>query len=86
MHFPSIVKCFLMEKYDCKCQECGWGKENPVTHKVPLQVHHIDGDSTNNTLKNLQLLCPNCHSLTSNFGSLNKNSKRFHKPEKTLND
>ena len=39
-------------------------------------MHHIDGDCTNNKMENLQLLCPNCHSLTSNFGSLNKNSKR----------
>lgn len=83
---PPIVKRFLMEKYDCKCQKCGWGKENPVTHKVPLHVHHIDGDCTNNKIENLQLLCPNCHSLTSNFGSLNKNSKRFHRSKKTLND
>ena len=30
---------------------------------------HIDG---NNEESNLQLLCPNCHSLTPTFGALNK--------------
>lgn len=49
-------------------------------------MHHIDGDCTNNKIENLQLLCPNCHSLASKFGSLNKNSKRFHRSKKTLND
>jgi 5-methylcytosine-specific restriction endonuclease McrA len=34
---------------------------------INLEVHHIDGDRTNNSLENLQLLCPNCHSYTTNF-------------------
>ena len=49
-------------------------------------MHHIDGDYTNNKMENLQLLCPNCYSLISSFGSLSKNSKRFHRSKKTLND
>ena len=40
-------------------------------------VWHKDGDYTNNKEENLQLLCPNCHSLTETYGILNKgNSKR----------
>ena len=54
-----------------------FGKVNEFTGKIPLEVHHIDGDCTNNKEENLQLLCPNCHSLTENFGSRNKNSKRY---------
>lgn len=26
-----------------------------------LQVHHKDRDRNNNTLENLELICPNCH-------------------------
>lgn len=37
-----------------------------------LQIHHIDGNHYNNEESNLQLLCPNCHSLTPTFGALNK--------------
>jgi hypothetical protein len=32
-----------------------------------LQLHHIDGDHNNNSIENLQILCPNCHSQTDNF-------------------
>ena len=66
----------MFRKYKNKCQLCGCGETNKFTNRIPLQIHHIDGDCTNNDESNLQLLCPNCHSLTSNFGSLNKNSKR----------
>lgn len=76
---PTFIKRYLMNIHNNKCEKCNWGEEHPITHNVPLAVHHIDGDCTNNRIENLQLLCPNCHSLTENFGSLNKNSKRFHR-------
>lgn len=72
----SAIRTYLFEKYNNKCQLCGWGEENQHTHKIPLQIHHIDGDCTNNKEENLQLLCPNCHSLTETFGGSNENSKR----------
>lgn len=78
----SHIRNYLFEKYNSKCQKCGWGEENPITHKIPLQVHHIDGDCTNNKEENLQLLCPNCHSLTETFGRLNENSKRVYRKQK----
>lgn len=45
-----------------KCELCGISGE-----EVILELHHIDGDHYNNTLDNLQILCPNCHSKTYNF-------------------
>lgn len=80
---PTKIKRYLMEIHNNKCEKCGWGEKHPVTGNVPLEVHHIDGDCTNNLFENLQLLCPNCHSLTENFGSKNKNSKRFHRKKLT---
>jgi len=74
---PAVIRRYLFEKYDCKCQKCGWGEMNETTGKIPLEVHHINGDCTDNREENLQLLCPNCHSLTPNHGSLNRNSKRY---------
>lgn len=73
------IRRYLMDKYNCSCQECGWNKVHPITSNVPLQIHHIDGDATNNKEENLQLLCPNCHALTENYGSLNKNATRIDK-------
>lgn len=82
----AYIRKYILIKYNYKCQKCGWGEENPYTHSIPLEIHHIDGDCTNNTEDNLELLCPNCHSLTDNFGSLNKDSKRFHRSKITLSD
>lgn len=70
------IRRYLLEKYDCKCQKCGWGIKNEYTNKYPLEVHHIDGDYTNNKEENLQLLCPNCHSLTETYKSHNKNGRK----------
>lgn len=75
------LKRFLREKYHNQCCRfgCCWNEKHPFTDKVPLMVHHIDGDATNCKEENLELLCPNHHSLTENFGSLNKSSTRFRK-------
>ena len=74
----NYIRRYLFETYG-KCQCCGWHEINPYTGLVPLQIHHIDGNCKNNKEENLQLLCPNCHSLTENFGSRNKNCTRVDK-------
>jgi Zn finger protein HypA/HybF involved in hydrogenase expression len=68
----KIIRNYLFKENNNKCEKCNWGEINEHTNLIPLQIHHIDGDCTNNKLENLQLLCPNCHSLTENFGSNNK--------------
>ena len=57
-------------KCEC-CQNTEW-----LNQPINLQVHHIDGDKTNNCLDNLQLLCLNCHSYTDNFGAKNRKKKK----------
>ena len=39
--------------------------------KIVLELDHIDGNSKNNNLSNLRLLCPNCHSQTDTFRGRN---------------
>ena len=76
------LKRFLREKFKNKCALCGWNKKNSITHSVPLEIDHVDGNSENNLEKNLQLLCPNCHALTPFFRNLNKGSGRKWRVEK----
>lgn len=53
-----------------KCEKCGlteWQDQ-----KIPLEVHHKDGNHLNNEMENLELLCPNCHAQTENYRSKNR--------------
>ena len=68
----SIYKCSwrLRERYKkatgrTSCEVCGLSEW--MGQPIPLEIHHINGNNTDNRLENLQLLCPNCHSLTSNY-------------------
>jgi 5-methylcytosine-specific restriction endonuclease McrA len=73
------IRKILIEMSGAKCQECGWDKINPHTGKCPIELDHIDGNSENNKLENLRLLCPNCHSLTSTYKALNKGRGRHNR-------
>lgn len=70
------LRRYLLEKNDEKCSKCGWNQVHPLTNKPPLEVNHKDGNAENNDESNLQLLCPNCHSLTNNFRNHNKGKGR----------
>lgn len=70
------IRKYLLEKHHYSCEKCGWGEINEYTKNYPLEIHHIDGDYTNNKEENLQVLCPNCHSLTENFKAHNKNGRK----------
>ena len=58
----NYIKNYLRQKYNNKCESCGWGETNIFTKIVPLEVDHIDKNWRNNKKENLQFLCPNCHS------------------------
>lgn len=50
-----------------KCESCGIVDYNGKA--ISLEVNHIDGNSTNHLLDNLEVLCPNCHSQTPTYRS-----------------
>jgi 5-methylcytosine-specific restriction endonuclease McrA len=49
------IKLRVLEVRGGICQRCGYSK------KEILHVHHKDRNRNNNTLENLELICPNCH-------------------------
>lgn len=48
-----------------QCSNCKL--ERWLDKPIPLELDHIDGNHSNNTLSNLRLLCPNCHTLTPTY-------------------
>lgn len=70
------MRNYLFSLRGRQCWECGWEQANASTGVVPVEIDHIDGDSSNNLFDNLRVLCPNCHSLTPTFRGLNKESAR----------
>jgi thymidine kinase len=74
---PSYVTQKVLRGYvtrhnviEYKCQKCncdGTWQDGIIA----LELHHKDGNNTNNTIENLEYLCPNCHALTNNFRGKN---------------
>lgn len=46
---------------EAKCEICGLTEWNG--YKIPLELHHKNGNHYDNSLDNLQILCPTCHAL-----------------------
>lgn len=68
----SGIKLKLYE-YNLKeefCEICGQGP-NWNGKKLTLQLDHINGDHFDNSIDNLRIVCPNCHTQTETFGTKN---------------
>ncbi len=58
-------KKWIIQKRGHQCEKCTNSKWQDKL--IPLELHHKDGDRTNNSEENLQLLCRNCHAITDNW-------------------
>ena len=60
-----------VKQHKCECcSNTRW-----MGKPIPLELHHINGIKDDQRLENLQLLCPNCHALTTNYRGKNKGNE-----------
>ena len=71
-NIKSFVRNFLLRTYKNSCCKCGWNTPHPISGIPPLEVNHIDGNAEHTVISNLELLGPNCHSLTLTYRNRNK--------------
>lgn len=60
------IRRYLIDVRGHKCEQCKF--ETWLNQPIPIDLHHKDGNKLNNALKNLVLLCKNCHGLSENYG------------------
>lgn len=56
--------------FEARCSCCGLTEW--LGQPIPLELHHKDGDKSNNSFENLELRCPNCHYFTDTYKSKNR--------------
>ena len=61
LHYGEVYSNYRLlafRNYPHECAVCGYHDDDDMSL---LEVHHIDENRENNDLKNLIVLCPNCH-------------------------
>lgn len=58
--FRRIIASQYMSE---QCSHCGFHQKRATDLKMPLIMHHINGNVTDHRLDNLELLCYNCYFL-----------------------
>ena len=59
----KLISVGLLVRVCADCGNTGTWQGKPLV----LQLEHRNGDSRDNRIENLELLCPNCHSQTATF-------------------
>lgn len=72
---PTLKRMVIaLHGYKCSNSTCGISEWNGKL--ITLQLEHKNGNSEDNSVSNLCLLCPNCHSQTPTFTGRNRGNGR----------
>lgn len=71
----SLIRKYIINRDGWICSICNNTKWQDKL--IPLVLDHIDGNSNNNNLKNLRLLCCNCDAQTPTYKSKNNGNGRY---------
>lgn len=66
-----LLKAELLKNQCSMCPQGPYWNGKPLT----LQLDHINGDSSDNRIENLRIVCPNCHTQTKTFTGANRSSR-----------
>ena len=69
---------------NARCENCGL--DSWLDQPIKLELHHINGDHSDNRLENIQLLCPNCHAYTDTYRGKNINPDEGWEWQEDLDD
>lgn len=75
-----IGKRYLIELHQGKCQICH--KDQWCEKPMPLVLDHINGNSYDNQLTNLRVICHNCNAQTPTFTGRNRGKGRFERAKR----
>ena len=71
---PRRIREYLIDKQGRVCQICK--RKTWCGESIPLNLDHIDGNSLNNDLKNLRMICCNCDAQTDTYKIKNRGKGR----------
>ncbi|MFA5572293.1 MAG: hypothetical protein WDA42_04235 [Candidatus Bathyarchaeia archaeon] len=67
-----FVRKYLIQKYGNKCMICNQSGDDWCGKPITLIIDHINGDSRDWQIDNIQMICPNCDSQLSTYKGRNK--------------
>jgi len=72
----QTIRDYLLDQSNYSCSKCGFDTPHPDDGKTILEINHIDGNGINHSPNNLEVICPNCHALTSSYRGRNAGKGR----------
>ena len=82
----KLLRRMLISGYvEEKCNHCGYCQKRPTDLKVPLVIHHVNGNQTDHRRENLEVLCYNCYFVL--VGDLSRKDTRtnvYERPEEAI--